>query len=365
MAQVRRRGPNRYTISIYLGRDLEGKREYVHETFHGGPKDANKRAIQLEAELQKRIGSTKGPKTMEELMDQWLKHIQKTLYIRTYEKYVWHVERLKPIIGDLVLLKTRSLDLQTRLDNLNGLAQRTLKDLYSTVRSITKQALGWGILSVDISAGLRIPKAPRVDRDVLDKEELQALLEAAKGFKHYPVIYLLGVTGMRISEALGLKWKNVDLNKGTICIKQATDTVKRKVKDEPKNVTSYRTIILDPDTFQLLKQLKQPGVSKDQLVFTADQGRPLRYNAVRLTLVRALKKSNLRHIRIHDLRHGVGSILLDEGASVTTAANLLGQQPATFVGVYAQKLRTGQSISGFFHKDTTADKSADKVNKTL
>ena len=56
MAQVRRRGPNKYTISIYLGRDQEGKRIYHNETFHGNLTSARHRAAELEVEIKKRTG---------------------------------------------------------------------------------------------------------------------------------------------------------------------------------------------------------------------------------------------------------------------------------------------------------------------
>lgn len=97
------------------------------------------------------------------------------------------------------------------------------------------------------------------------------------------------------------------------------------------------------------------NVLPEALVFPSDDGRALRYHTVRNTLKRALRKAELGHIRIHDLRHGAGSILLDEGVPLTVVANMLGQRPGTTAQVYAHLMRNGESIGHFLETDQSAD----------
>ncbi|WP_242652562.1 hypothetical protein [Desulfofarcimen acetoxidans] len=195
MAQVRRRGPSKYIISIYLGRDQEGKRIYHNETFYGTPTNAKLRAAELEVELKKR----NGPKVLaninvDKYLDQWLEGINESISERTFEKYSWHVRRLKMIVGHLQLYNLNVLELQQCLQNLNDIAPRTKRDIYATLKTAMRQALVWGIISSDPTVGLRTPKNQRKERQVLNQEELKLLLKAAKGYRYYPVIRLLAVT---------------------------------------------------------------------------------------------------------------------------------------------------------------------------
>lgn len=51
-------------------------------------------------------------------------------------------------------------------------------------------------------------------------EELVRLLDAAKEYKYYLVIRLLALTGMRLGEVLGLRWQDVDLERGVLTVRQ-------------------------------------------------------------------------------------------------------------------------------------------------
>lgn len=104
----------------------------------------------------------------------------------------------------LKLSELTAFDLQEALAGLHGaLKPRTLKDLYNTLRTAMRQAVAWGLLASDPTAGLRVPRSPRQERRVLTRQELQAVLDAAKGYKYYLVIRLLALTGMRLGKVLG------------------------------------------------------------------------------------------------------------------------------------------------------------------
>ncbi|WP_242652563.1 site-specific integrase [Desulfofarcimen acetoxidans] len=160
-----------------------------------------------------------------------------------------------------------------------------------------------------------------------------------------------------------MQWQDVNFENGTITIKRAVDCRHRRIK-ETKTIGSVRTLILDSETLGLLKEYKKEEDSKheslqkdDTLIFHSSDGRPLREGAIRNTMNRVLKKAGLDHIRVHDLRHTAGSILLDEGVPLTTVSAFLGHStPATTASVYAHALRKGESIAKFLDADKTADK---------
>lgn len=69
----------------------------------------------------------------------------------------------------------------------------------------------------------------------------------------------------------------------------------------------------------------------------------------------ALKKADLAHIRIHDLRHTAGSLLLEAGYSFPTVAAFLGHSsPATTAAVYAHAVRKGASIAEVLNMQQSA-----------
>ncbi|MDD2444114.1 MAG: tyrosine-type recombinase/integrase [Desulfotomaculaceae bacterium] len=110
-----------------------------------------------------------------------------------------------------------TMDLQQGL-TFEGLTARTIRGIYGTLKTALRQAMAWGLLGYDPTVGLRAPRVPRKKRRVLSLEGITALLEAAKPYKYYLVIRILALTGMRLGEALGLRWQDIDFKKGILTI---------------------------------------------------------------------------------------------------------------------------------------------------
>lgn len=361
MASVRRRGSNKYEIRVYLGRDAQGKKKYHSEMFYGTRSQADRRGAELDVLLRPRVvGPRVSAFTLKDYLEKrWLPAVKDTVSQRTYETYVWHVQRLVPVIGHLQLYGLTSGDLQEALKNLVG-PPLTRKKIIGTLRTALRRAAGWKLIPYDPTEGLLMPRVPRKRPKVLNREQMIKLLEALKPYKHYLILRLLIVTGMRLGEVLGLKWADVAFEQGTITIRRGIDTRKRQFKpegDETKTASSERTIKMDKETLDLLaaarhERLKQrtrikvsPLRIDDMLIF-GDGVRPLGEDAVRKTLRRALKRADLPRIRVHDLRHSVASILIDAGVPLATVAELLGHStPSTTVSTYTHKLRRAISAA--------------------
>ena len=105
---------------------------------------------------------------------------------------------------------------------------------------------------------------------------------------------------------------------------------------------------MDEETMNEFRIQKKKSVGKwsqNDFVFQGENGKPSKYSAIWKTKQAVLRKAGLHHIRIHDLRHGMGSILLDEGIPLTAVSGTLGQVPATTAAVYGHSLRKGKSIA--------------------
>jgi len=366
LAQVRRRGPNNYTISVYLGRGPGGKRQYHHETFHGTRSQAKIYAAELEVRLKRRTGPKAAAMNLGEYLDLWLERVKPpTISERAWQTYEWHVRKLKAHAGHLPLWGLTAGALQEALAGLFEELPSSARKIVGTMRTALRQAAAWGYLPADPTVGLRTPRTPRRARAVLGPEEAARLLEALKGYRHGLAVRMLLLTGMRLGELLGLKWSDVDFAKGAVTVRRAADTRSRRLKEEPKTPAAYRTITLDPETLRMLEEHRKAAVKakvalmrrrSEALVFE-NGGRPPSGNSVRRTLLWALKKAGLPRMRTHDLRHSAGSILLDAGVPLTTVSAFLGHSsPAVTAAIYAHAVRKAGSVAEVLEADKKADR---------
>lgn len=344
---IKQRAENSWTIAVYLGRDEAGKKKYHYETFYAKHKrEAIKYEKEVEQRIKERIGSSKAlALNVGQLIDKWLSSIQKDVDIATFDTYSKQAKRIRPLVEDLQLYLLTTLQIEERLNQLwqEDLKPRTIKNCYSILRRVLNWASSRDLVKPNIMKEIKSPKIQRIKRSVLKQDQLMVFLDIAKQYKHYLPIRVLALSGVRVGEVLGLRWYNIDLNNGYFKVVKSVNSRTRNEK-ETKTANSERTIKLDPETIKLLQQHKN-STCKDEFdfVFKSSDGEPLRHQVLYKTKKRILKKAGLHSIRLHDLRHGVGSILLDKGNSLTYVAGFLGQNPATTAAVYSHALREGDT----------------------
>ena len=350
MAEIRKvkNEKNAWTIVVFLGRDENGKKITKSKKFTGNKTEAKQFATIFEMQL-KQSGNLDCTMFVKDYLEYWLKNIDGEIDERTLETYTYHVNRLIPLIGKIKLIDLKLLLLKEKLKPLNKeLAPKTIKGIYGTLRTAIRQAIEWELINKDVTQGLKPPKNTRKDRMVLNWEEIKLVKEHGKEYKHYPIILVLLTTGMRLSECLGLKWKDMNFEKNTVTIQRATNVRRRTLKDDTKTFNSLRTIVLDKDTMDVLKQLRKNNkvesiTFKDTLVFK-EGDRPIGHSAVGNCLKRILKKCNLPEMRVHDLRHTAASIMLDSSYSLAEVAYLLGDTIETITRTYAHKVKKSLNI---------------------
>jgi integrase len=172
--------------------------------------------------------------------------------------------------------------------------------------------------------------APRV----LDRAELARLLKAAKGAPVEALAFVLAGTGLRIGEALGLRWRDVSLREGVARIVQA------QVEDggevlfrSPKTANSERTVTLPSAVVAALARHRASlGAAPhgERLVFTDARGGPLRRsNLLRRHWHPLCDAAELPRFGFHALRHTYASHALGAGVDARTVADQLGHRDAS------------------------------------
>jgi integrase len=187
-----------------------------------------------------------------------------------------------------------------------------------------KDAVRWGVLArnpIEAADPPRISSAREMK--TWTAEQLEAFLTFTAEDRLHALWQLLALTGMRRSEACGLRWCDCDLEQGRIAVRRTLVPIAHTVLvSEPKTARGKRSIALDERTVAVLKahaarQLAERECAKEWietgLVFTRTDGQALPPNSVSRWFVRSVKQAKLPEIRLHDLRHSHATLALQAG----------------------------------------------------
>jgi integrase len=204
------------------------------------------------------------------------------------------------------------------------LSQSTKRTCYAVLALACDTAVRDGLLPDNPVRQAPRPAKARVAVPVLSAAEVDALLAAAaKEPRWLPLTVLLANTGLRINEALTLKWADVDLDAARATILDAkTASGKRTVPLVPSVVDALRT----QRKWQAECRLKVgPGWQHTGLVFTGEGGAALDDHNCRRAQRRLLKAAGLpRERAFHTLRHSMATRLLGEGVPMPIVSALIG-----------------------------------------
>ena len=331
--QIIERGPNRFLLRIYVGRGKDRKRKYASHTVHGTKTQAQKELTRLLHDRNNNRLVAPYRKTLNEFLDEWLelKANGKTRQ-RTREDYAAILTRyVRPALGHQRLQKVTHDDVQRLYNSMNaaGLAPRTVRYCHAVLR----MALQWGVKRHWIGTN------PCVDAELPEQKankEMQAMSEAeagrfmvaAESDEWYALFVLLLTTGMRPSEAAGLKWDDLDLAGARLTIRRTLKYRNGEWQfDKPKTDKSARTIDLPAGTVQILANLPRTG----ELVFTAADGKPAHMaNIARANFQQVVKRAGIvKPLRMYDLRHTHATLQLLAGVHVKIVSERLGHSTVT------------------------------------
>lgn len=267
------------------------------------------------------------PKTLLALWDRWVETLDLSPETKAdhYEMIRRMIVRAKPGIGE-----TRWL---TKAD----LAASTINKRLSYVRSCFRWAVSRGFVEESPWEAIKPRKAAQKEIRPFSPKEAKAVL---KGFQrlapHYePFIRFLFLTGVRLSEAIGLRWGAVDWEAKTVTIRESlskdrTGNSYRRIRKKTKT-GSIRTLGLSEELETLLRSRWSPEVSPEDLVFLTPKGCVIDSGNFRQLWVEVLDSVGVPYRRLHDIRHNLASHAIAQGIPLTGVSYLLGHKDTTMV----------------------------------
>lgn len=319
---------------------------------------AQQKFRELMAELEKEYDSPYSQMLFTDWLNKWMKQKKNEVRANTYECYLLFLE--KHILPHFepkkyTLSGITAQDLQeyynTKLDE--GLSVCTMKKHSAILHGALAEAYKKDMIAANPADKVTLPRKKKFYGQSYSVEEVQQLLSVLNDDPIRPAVILAVMYGLRRSEAVGLRWKDIDFKNKTMTI---CNTVTRMATvhelEETKNESSHRTLPLNPGTEEYLQSLRREQKETMLLcgnrfddschVCTWPDGRSLQPDYVSQHFNQVLKKNNFRVIRYHDLRHTAGSMLLQKGIDIKTIQHFLGHsQASTTVNIYLHSISNG------------------------
>ncbi|MEP6539892.1 MAG: site-specific integrase [Bryobacteraceae bacterium] len=272
---------------------------------------------------------------------------------KTAQSYKWIIDQhLIPMIGHTRLAKLTASDIQSLLNDKRktGLKPRTVQHIHAILRIALGQAVKWDLVARNVAKLVDSPTVSRSEVNVLGPDAARALLAAVEGHRLSALFSTCVSLGLRQGEALGLRWEDLDLIRGTLDVRFSLQRIDGKLQlVEPKTNRSRRRLVLPAvcvAAFQRHRARQQQertvagdGWHSTGLVFTSSLGTALDGPNVTHQFQRLLKVAGLPRMRFHDLRHTCATLLLVQGIHPRLVMELLGHsQIALTMNTYTHVL---------------------------
>jgi integrase len=224
-----------------------------------------------------------------------------------------------------------------RRDGKGGLSPRTVRYVHTVLSRAFADGIRHGLLKANPAKGA-YPPSPRAARSpvfpVWSAKELQRFLAFARDDPHYAAFRLAAMTGLRRSELLGLRWCDLDLERGQLQVLQTVVVIGREVCiGLPKTDRSRRLVAVDIETVTVLRAHRDALLARlgevtslddETLVFTKAGGGAIHPVLFTYYFQRCAQAAGVRKIRFHDLRHTHATLALQAGIHPKIVSERLG-----------------------------------------
>jgi integrase/recombinase XerC len=260
----------------------------------------------------------------------WLR-VERRYSPSTLANYARALERLEVHALTLDLARwdqLRSAQLQGFVAQLHrgGLAPASLAQFLSTCRSFFRFLARDGGITLNPAVGVRSPKVVRKLPQVLDADEMGALLEFptddAEAVHDRAMLELLYSSGLRVAEIVSVRWRDLDAVEGMLRVTG---------KGSKTRIVPVGRQALD--ALAALREQDRGG--DDDLVLRGRHGRPLGTNGVRTRLKRRAHDQGVwKRVYPHLLRHSCASHLLESSGDLRAVQELLGHADIGTTQIY-------------------------------
>lgn len=223
-----RTGSN-WLVRVYKGREpVSGRRSYKNTPVAGTQQAAEKELARQLALLPSRPSAAS---SLTDYVRWWLTvAVEPRLRAKTAHDYNGHLSRYAlPSIGAIRLQDLQPLDLQSAYAELLGrrLSPRTIRYTHSILHAALEQAKNWKLVAENPADGLSLPRLERSEIRIFTPAEARRFCEVASTDPNGLVLLVALVTGLRPSEYLALRTRDLDRDRNTLTVQRTLERVSR------------------------------------------------------------------------------------------------------------------------------------------
>ena len=294
-----------------------------------------------------------------ECVNQFWKDIQDRTLKSTHQSYEYRLEhylRMGPL-GDIKMSEIKGFHIVEWVQWLKEQPTAKNKRRKSFVKELglLKNVLNWykNFLNEDFNVPVTKkhkqicvfkPNAPRRPDYFIQPEDARRWVEWLKEHRSNPVYWRLAsfmlLTGARVGEACGMRWEAIDFKQGVARVVRRVRwdqwTKKPFLEDITKTSQSARILVLPKKLQDILLQMKKE--SMNDLVFTDNEGKPLRYNAVQSSYNHGFMALNLPWRSTHICRHTYATMALMGTKNLSAVQASLGHSQQRMTQRYAKAI---------------------------
>ena len=336
---IYRRKDGRWCAQVSLGYKPGGKphRKLLYGKTRNEVSEAMKHTLR---DQQLGLTITSERQTLKQFLTDWLENSVKPKNKQlTHRSYEWIIRiHLIPGLGKLQLVQLTPQKLQAFINerSATGLSAATVKHINAALRAALSQAHRWQLVHQNAAKLVTLPRSVRYQPTILAPEQARELLAFVRG-RRYEALFTVALTmGLRRGEILGLRWIDLDLDKGLLNVRHSLERVKGEGLRlaEPKSERAKRQLRIPQICLMALlshrviqNKERQWAGSKWQdggFVFTTGLGTPTHPDDISRLLPTVLKAAKLPKVRFHDLRHSCATLLLSLGVHPKLVQETLG-----------------------------------------
>ena len=381
MALRRRRGEGsitqrkdgRWHGRIDMGRGLDGTRSVKH-VYASTQAELLRAMKRLAAQVGDGASLPTATPTLARFLDDWFSSNEDRWRPSTRRSYRGAIDNLLvPALGAVRLEKLSPLIIQRWVDQHK--AEHGARRRIELARAVLRSALADGerlqLVSSNAAGLVRLPTLKKRRIEPLSVEEATRFVAQASKHRLGALFTVALACGLRLGEALGLTWDDIDLASGVVSVNQQLQAVGKRLELQPlKTVKSRRKVMLPEFAKSALEshRAKQrveffaagPDSENSGLVFTTYAregdgrrlGTPQHPRNVTRVFYRVLESAGLRRIRFHDLRHSAASLLISQGVQLVEVSKLLGHSKLRVTADLYSHLQEQTAARAAKHMDT-------------
>lgn len=379
-----------WIAQVLVGYDEKGKPKY-RQAQRKGQTDATNALKEMQQQTIQGVPQTGEGQKLSEYLDLWLAQtVKPNVEPKTYAFYEFNVRlHISPGLGHIRLTKLTSQHVQAMINDKAKtavtdrkkkkeddkkeapkeepknegetpaakpepklLSPRSIQGIRATIRAALSVAWKQGLIRENPALRVSVPKMRHSEPIYLTAEQVAKLLPEIEDHYLENLFTIALLTGLRVGEATGLTWNDVNLTDKTIRVRGQLQRVDGKLIIKDLKSRSSRRVLAIPQSAvkalqeQRARQMMWKDTADDWnnelgLVFTTVEGRPLDPKTIDETLKRLCTDAKIPPVSFHKLRHTAATHMAAAGIPLHIVKDQLGHsQIALTSNTYAHAVPT-------------------------